>query len=132
MTQPDPDELTALLAPVESADQIDAVPRDTVGVIVSGLDDARLTTLALSVPELRYLMTDENARVTDSGLVALNCLPELDSLDLEFAPVTDAGLELTARHHKLRWVDLGGCTGVTAAAVSELRIRRPALEIEWW
>ena len=132
MTQPDPDELAALLAPVASADQIDALPRDTVGVIASGLDDALLAMLALRVPELRYLMTDGNARVTDIGLVALNNLPELDSLDLEYAPVTDAALELIARHHKLRWVDLGGCTGVTAAAVSELRMRRPALEVDWW
>jgi hypothetical protein len=127
----DPDALAALLTPVETAEDIEALPPDTVGVLAAHLDDAGLARLAARVPGLRYLMTDGNAGVTDVGLAALGGLLELELLDLEYAPVTDIGLQAILGHPTLAWVDLGG-TRVTAAGVADLRARRPRLELEGW
>jgi hypothetical protein len=127
----DPGAIAARLTPVGSAADIDALPPDTVGVVAARLDDALLARLADRAPGLRYLVTDGNARVTDIGLTALGGLLELELLDLEYAPVTDIGLQAIAGHPKLAWVDLGG-TQVTAAAVAELRARRPRLVVEGW
>jgi hypothetical protein len=76
-------------------------------------------------------MTDGNARVTDTELLALGGLLYLEALDLEYAPVTDVGLQAVLRHPKLAWVDLGGIR-VTAAGVADLRARRARLEVEGW
>lgn len=132
MTELDPDEFAALLVPVESVQQIDALPPDTSGVIASALDDARLARLAAQLPGLRYLVTDGKARVTDDGLAVLRDLPDLELLDLEYGSVTDNGLGTIGELARLRWVDLGGCPGITSAGITELEARRPELMVEFW
>jgi hypothetical protein len=109
---------------------VDALAPDVEGVSASRLTDEMLARLAERVPGLRILASDGNSRVTDTGLDVLRRFTRLESLDLEWSAVSDAGLPKIAAVSTLRWVDMGGSKGVTAAGLAGLRAARPDLEVE--
>ena len=76
-------------------------------------------------------MTDGNGGwLADRGLVHLAAVEAPESSDLEWSAVTDAELPAIAGVATLRWVDLGGAAGVTAAVLAELPRLRPVVVIE--
>jgi hypothetical protein len=114
---------------VTTSDQILRLSADVDEVLVRSLTDEKLRDIASAVPGLRRLVTDGNNRVTDEGLRHLSVMIRLESLDLEWSGISDAGLEAIAAVSTLRWVDVGFCQGVTEAGVSRLRRLRPDLEV---
>ena len=115
---------------VYSAADVMALAPDAPGLVARGLTDALLAAVAARAPGLRALYTDGGARVTDAGLAALARFTALEELDLEYAALTDAAVVPIAAVPTLRWVDLGGCAGVTRAGLDQLRRARPDLEVE--
>jgi len=67
--------------------------------------------------------------VTDARLQSLKRFSGLETLDLEWSRITDAGLPMVAAVKSLRWVDLGFCQGITQESASELKSARPDLEV---
>ncbi|MDB4947510.1 MAG: hypothetical protein JWM27_159 [Gemmatimonadetes bacterium] len=121
----------AELASVDGLEGVAALSADTNAVFLHRPNDLVLAALAARVPGLRHLVTDGNGHeLTDRGLAHLAGLRALETLDLEWSSVTDAGLPLLAALPSLCWVDLGGATGVTAEGIARLRTTRPDLEVE--
>lgn len=114
---------------VDTVADIEQLQGDTVGIFIRGLTDEKLDAVASRVPKLRHLVADGNNQVTDEGLVHLARLSNLEALDLEWSAVTDTGLRRIAAAARLRWIDLGFCTGVTSAGLAWLRQARPDLEV---
>ena len=115
-------------ARVTTIADIENLSEHTDGVFVFELNDEKLSAIALQFPKLRHLVADGNTGVTDAGLVHLRKFSALESLDLEWSKVTDAGLSSIAAVQSLRWVDLGFCEGITEQGASELQRIRPELE----
>jgi hypothetical protein len=113
---------------VRTIAEIENLSEDTDGVFVFELNDEKLSTIARHLPKLGHLVADGNTGVTDAGLVHLKRFSALESLDLEWSKVTDAGLSSIAAVQSLRWVDLGFCEGITEQGALELRRIRPELE----
>ena len=123
--------LAASLVQVRDARDIARLPPDTDGVLIVGLSDDLVGTLAHHRPGVRHIFGDGNSHAfTDHGLESLARLTALESLDLEYSAITDAGLDRIAAVSTLRWLDLGGCEGVTKQGLARLRTQRPDLEIE--
>lgn len=120
----------AELPRVNSLADVEALAPHVEGVWTSELTDEMLTRLAERVPGLRVIASDGNSRVTDAGLKALRGFRQLESLDLEWSAVSDAGLLLIAAMSTLKRVDVRGSEGVTAAGLASLRAARPDLEVE--
>jgi hypothetical protein len=116
-------------ARVETMDEIWRLDANTQSVFVSHLTNEKLAAVAATVPRLRYLTTDGNNRVTDSGLASLATFTGLESLDLEWSEVTDGGLGVIASVGTLRWLDIGFCPAVTESGVAWLRQQRPDVEV---
>jgi hypothetical protein len=108
--------------------EIENLSKATAGIFVFELTDEKLFAIAHHLPNLRYLIADGNTRVTDRGLHNLERFSILDSLDLEWSKVTNAGLPRIAAVKSLRWIDLGFCEGITREGASELKRMRPDLE----
>lgn len=113
---------------VRTIAEIESLSEDTDGVFVFELNDEKLSVIARHLPKVRHLVADGNTGVTDAGLVHLKDFSALESLDLEWSKVTDAGLSSIAAIRSLRWVDLGFCKGITEQGASELQRIRPELE----
>jgi|SRR5690606_10194862 len=120
----------AELPRIRTLADVDALTPDVEGVWASGLTDEMLVRLVERVPGLRVLASDGNSRVTDAGLGALCGFTRIESLDLEWSAVSDAGLPLIAAVSTLKWVDVEGSEGVTIAGLASLRAGRPDLEVE--
>jgi hypothetical protein len=118
----------SLLARVTTVEDIENLSGDTVGIFVFELNDGKLSTAAQRLPKLRHLVSDGNTQVTDRGLEQLKEFSTLESLDLEWSNVTDAGLANIAAVKSLRWVDLGFCRGISPEGAAELQRMRPDLE----
>jgi len=116
---------------VTSVAEIEALPTTTAAILVSRLDDSKAKALG-RLRHLRVLYQDGNPTgLTDVGVQALAQLPFLEVLDLEWADeVTDHGLATLHHVQRLRWIDIGGCSRLSANAVQELRRAKPALEID--
>jgi hypothetical protein len=123
----DPSELTT----VRTLEEIKALPRDTDGIFVRQLTDEKVHAIVGCCPQLRHLICDGNNRATDASFLQLKTLPKLESLDLEWSLVTDAGVRQIADMSSLQWVDLGFCEGVHGPGIAALRRTRPELKIEW-
>ena len=119
---------------VRTIAEIENLAEHTDGLFVFELNDEKLSSIARHLPNLRHLVADGNTTVTDAGLVHLRELSALESLDLEWSKVTDAGLSSIAAVQSLRWVDLGFCEGITEQGASELQRIRPELEaiVAWF
>jgi len=129
-----PDEAEALaasLVQIRDAHDIAGLRTDVDGVLIVGLSDGLIRTLAEHCPGIRHIFGDGNSHaLTDRGLASLARFTALESLDLEYSAITDAGLDHIAAVETLRWVDLGGCDGITKSGLATLRSRRLDLEIE--
>lgn len=126
-----------------------------VRVRIKGINDDDLNSLAQElkdVPTLRFLDLSENRNVTNEGLVRLKMLPQLTGLNLSSCSITssglahlselprletlvlsycnrlnDAALKTLEGMHRLTFVDLQGCLGITKGGLA--RVRRRSLEI---
>jgi hypothetical protein len=116
------------LVKVRTLTDIERLSADTEGVFVFELNDEKLSAIGRHIPKVRHLVADANTGVTDAGLIHLQRLSALESLDLEWSGVTDSGLPSIAAVQSLRWVDLGYCKGITEQGASELQRVRPDLE----
>ena len=116
------------LVRVRTVEDIENLSEDTDGVFVFELNDEKLSAIARRLPKVRHLVADGNTGVTDAGLVHLKEFSALESLDLEWSKITDAGLSSIAAVQSLQWVDLGFCNGITEQGASELQRIRPELE----
>jgi len=123
--------LAASLVPIRDVRDVAGLSPDVEGVFIVHLSDALLGVLADRRPGIRHIFADGNSQgLTDRGLAVLRKFTALESLDLEYSAITDAGLNQIADVQTLQWVDLGGCEGVTKQGLETLRSRRPDLEIE--
>ena len=117
------------LVKVRTEVDIENVSEDTAGLFVFELNDEKLSAIARHLPKVRHIVADGNTGgVTDAGLLHLERFSGLESLDLEWSNVTDAGLPVVAAVQRLRWVDFSCCIGITEQGASELRRIRPDLE----
>ena len=116
---------------VSSVAEIEALPTTTDAILVSRLDDSKAKALG-RLRHLRVLYQDGSPTgLTDVGVEALAQLPFLEVLDLEWADeITDHGLATLHHVQRLRWIDIGGCSGLSENAVQELRRAKPALAID--
>lgn len=121
----DPDKLIR----VGTLAEIETLPPNTDGIFVRSLTDEKIQAIVTHCPRLRVLITDGNCRVTDASFPQLKQLEKLETLDLEWSSVTDAGLHFLAGMPSLLWVDLTFCKGVTLRGLKELRRAKPNLEI---
>jgi hypothetical protein len=121
----DPDKLKG----VDTLEEIGALPPDTDGIYVRSLTDEKVQVIVARCPTLRVLITDGNARTTEASLPNLKTLQKLESLDLEWSLVTDAGLTHLLEMPALHWIDLGFCEGVTLKGLEKLCRAKPNLEI---
>ena len=117
------------IAKVASISEINALPTDTVAVLVARLDDDKIAALR-RLNALRVLYQDGSPRVTDVGLSHLVAFTTLEVLDLEWSTaITDQGLKELELLGNLRWLDLTGCTQLSERAVQDLDRRLPECEI---
>src|SRR5262245_46328928 len=116
------------LTRVTTVAEIENLSAATEGVFVLELSDEKLSAIAQHLPNLKHLIADGNTRVTDRGLANLERFSRLESLDLEWSHVTNAGLSKIADAPSLRWVDLGFCEGITREGAFKLKLRRPDLD----
>ncbi len=116
------------LVRVRTVADIENLAKETVGIFVFEFNDEKLFAVTQRLPRLRHILSDGNTQVTDRGLEHLKEFSALESLDLEWSNVTDAGLERIAAVRSLRWVDLGFCKGVSPQGAAELQRIRPDLE----
>jgi uncharacterized membrane protein/YHS domain-containing protein len=110
------EELGIVLTPVSPPDpwlQCNA------GIAQAAFGDAKLARLAPLGANLRWLDLS-GAKVSDSGLVPLEAMPNLTRLHLERTAVTDAGLAHLAGLGSLEFLDLYG-TAVTDAGLEQLQ-----------
>jgi len=121
----DPDKLVG----VDTLEEIKALPQDTDGIFVRMLTDEKVQAIVARCPTLRVLIVDGNNRTTDASLPQLKTLQRLESLDLEWSAVTDAGLLHIVEMPSLTWVDLTFSEGVTLKGLKKLRDAKPGLEI---
>jgi len=117
------------LAHVTTVDETQNLPAITEGIFIFELTDEKLQEISGHLPQLRHLIADGNTRVTDVGLQCLKRFSRLETLDLEWSRITDAGLSMVASVKSLRWVDVGFCKGITHGGASELKRARPDLEV---
>jgi hypothetical protein len=118
------------LPSVGSVVEIDALPASTDTLLVKCLDDPKARALG-RLDGLRVLYQDGNASgLTDEGVEALAALPNLETLDLEWAgAITDRAIATLERMPRLSWLDLGGCCHISESAIEELRLAKPNLEL---
>ncbi len=114
---------------VGSEAEIAALPADTEAVLVRRLTDAKARALG-QLESLRVLLHDGSPELTDLGVEFLSRLESLESLDLEWAAITDAGFRHLEGLARLRWLDLTGCSGFSAVALRRLRHALPDCQIE--
>jgi hypothetical protein len=114
---------------VDTLAEIEALPQDTDGIFIRSLTDEKVRAIVTRCPNLQALISDGNNRATDASFPPLRNLEKLESLDLEWSSVTDAGLHYLVEMPMLRWVDLTFCKGVTLKGLNELRRAKPDLEI---
>nr|HEV7954254.1 hypothetical protein [Candidatus Acidoferrales bacterium] len=115
---------------VRTLEEIEALPPDTDGIFVRMLTDEKVQAIVARCPTLRILIVDGNNRTTDASFLELKKLQKLESLDLEWSAVTDAGLHHIAEMPSLTWIDLSFSGGVTLEGLRKLRREKPDLEIE--
>jgi hypothetical protein len=116
------------LVRVKTVADIENLAKETLGIFVFELNDEKLFAVTQRLPGLRHLVSDGNTQVTDHGVEHLKEFSALESLDLEWSNVTDAGLQGIAAVKSLRWVDLSYCKGVSPQGAAELQRMRPDLE----
>ena len=119
------------LAHATSVEDILALPSETEAVMISQMDDQKAEALT-ALPCLRVLLTDGNNRTSDDGVAFLVRISTLCGLDLEWSDVTDLGVRSLAELRGLTWLDLGGCSGVSDAAVDWFRLQLPECVVEYW
>ena len=117
------------LHPIESPEQVAALPSDTQGVLVHHLTDEVASALT-RLPNLRVLVQNGTPSITDRGLEALGRIRTLEHLDLEWSSaITDQGLRHLASLTMLAFLDLEFCEQLTAEGIRALGRRLPGCSI---
>lgn len=112
-------------APIGAADAVEIVALD-VGFIGPGM------VIGGDFPgegeDYAELVLGKKFRGADADLAVLNDLPELYSLKIDGAKLTDKSLEYVAALSRLTTLELSG-TEMSSAALRKLRAKRPSLSI---
>jgi len=73
----------------------------------------------------------DGTHITDAGLQHLRNLQNLENLFLGATPITDTGLQHLSALKTLTYMDLRGCSNLSEAGVSALRVALPSANIRW-
>jgi hypothetical protein len=81
----------------------------------------------LKMPQLTFLILNDNAKLTDDGLARLAALPNLEVLSLHYTGLTDQGLLKLAGLPKIGSIEACG-TKITPAGVKAVKALNPGLK----
>lgn len=117
------------LVKVTAIDDIAALPLHTEAIIVSHLNDEKISAVA-KLGNLKTLLQDGNSSVSDAGLKVLGRIESLNNLDLEWSEsITDTGIAYLYDLTQLKWLDIGFCRQLSQQGIGDLRANLPNCEI---
>ena len=99
-------------------------PGYEASVRIHNIDDAVLSGLVQELAGCAVVVEvnlSENRKITDRGLLALEAVPQVTSLNLSSCGLTDAGLEILARFSQLSRLNLSYCNRITDVGLKRLR-----------
>lgn len=106
---------------VYSLAMLNALPKDTKSIEITGLQDADLKVLT-SFTALESVQISSTTNVTDQGMEVVAKLPQLKAISILNLPkVTDATLKLLIKNKTLRKLSISTCPGITAKGLANLR-----------
>ena len=92
------------------------------------VNDEQLQHLA-HLTGLRWVNTENNGDVTDTGIAHLAALQSIESLGIHWTRITGDTLRLLSKMPHLAFLDIWGCAGVDAASIDALENALPGCEV---